>query len=183
MHLRHRARALTAALLVISACGWAGGMTSNAGVWASSQTDTVAARHHPSPTPTATPPPPTPKPTPPPTPRPTPSPAPVPTPTPTPPPTATPAPTATATPATAPGPLAQPAGASNVGTLPFAGEAIPGGSAQAIAIAPTPQQAAALADAGTPSQVQNSFLLLVLAFLALPLLLVMTLLATVLTRR
>ncbi len=112
----------------------------------------------------------------------------MPTPNPTPPPTGTPAPTASATPAahpdgTAPrGPVAQPAGAGDIGALPFAGEAFPGGSAQAIAIDPTPQQATA-ADPGTASDTQNFFLLLVLAVMALPLLLVMALLATVLTRR
>ena len=79
-------------------------------------------------------------------------------------------------------PVAQAAGASDIGTLPFAGEALPDGSAQAIAIDPTPQQATA-ADPGTASDTQNLFLLLVLAVMALPLLLVMTLLATVLTRR
>jgi len=168
MHLRNRARALAAALLVVGACGWVSGMTWNSGAWASSQTGSVAARPHPSPTPTATPPPPTPKPTPPPTPKPTPPPA--------PPPTAVPGPTATR------GPVAQAAGASDLGTLPFAGEALPDGSAQAIAIEPTPQQATA-ADRGTASDTQNIFLLLVLAVMALPLLLVMTLLATVLTRR
>jgi len=68
-----------------------------------------------------------------------------------------------------------------MGTLPFAGEPFPSGSAQAVAIAPEPQ-AASVADPGTPDT-QNVFLLLVLAVMALPLLLVMTLLATVLTRR
>jgi hypothetical protein len=112
----------------------------------------------------------------------------VPTPNPTPPPTATPAPTASATLAAVPattaprGPVAPAAGAGDIGTLPFAGEAFPDGSAQAIAIAPTPQQAMA-ADPGTASDTQSFFLLLVLAIMALPLLLVMTLLATVLTRR
>jgi hypothetical protein len=191
MHLRHRARALVAALLIVGACGWVSGMTWNGGAWASSQTGDVAARPHPSPKPTPTPPPtprPTPPPTPKPTPPPTPPPTPVPTPNPTPPPTGTPAPTASATPAAhpggtaPPGPVAQPAGAGDIGTLPFAGEAFPDGSAQAIAIDPTPQQATA-ADPGTASDTQNFFLLLVLALMALPLLLVMTLLATVLTRR
>src|SRR5439155_15081624 len=189
MHLRHRARALGAAMLVVGACGWLSGMTWNSGAWASSQTGTVAARPHPSPTPTATSPPPTPKPTPPPTPkptppptpRPTPAPSPEPTPNPTPPPTSTPPPTVPGGAATR-APVAQAAGASDIGTLPFAGEALPDGSAQAIAIDPTPQQATA-ADPGTASDTQNFFLLLVLAVMALPLLLVMTLLATVLTRR
>jgi len=90
-------------------------------------------------------------------------------------------------PATAPAgatqaPVGQPASAGDIGTLPFAGEPFPGGSAQAVAIAPEPQAASA-ADPGTPSDTQNFFLLLVLAVMALPLLLVMTLLATVLTRR
>ena len=169
MHLRHRARALAAAILLVGACGWLGGMTWNSGAWASSQTGSVAARPHPSPTPTATSPPPTPKPTPP------------PTPNPTPPPTSTPPPTVPGGAATR-APVAQAAGASDIGTLPFAGEALPDGSAQAIAIDPTPQQATA-ADPGTASDTQNLFLLLVLALMALPLLLVMTLLATVLTRR
>ena len=78
--------------------------------------------------------------------------------------------------------VAQPAGAGDIGRLPFAGYPFPDGSAQAIAIAPTPQQATA-ADPGTPSDSQNFFLILFLAVMALPLLLVMTLLATVLTRR
>src|SRR5256714_38559 len=123
------------------------------------------------------PPPPTPRPTPPPTP----APSPEPTPNPTPPPTSTPPPTVPGGAATR-APVAQAAGASDIGTLPFAGEALPDGSAQAIAIDPTPQQATA-ADPGTASDTQNFFLLLVLAAMALPLLLVMTLLATVLTRR
>ena len=80
------------------------------------------------------------------------------------------------------GSVAQPAGVGDIGTLPFAGNPFPNGSAQAFAIAPTPQQVTA-ADPGTPSDSQNFFLILVLAVMALPLLLVMTLLATVLTRR
>src|SRR5205807_1037680 len=89
-------------------------------------------------------PPPTPKPTPPPTPRPTPppTPSPEPTPNPTPPPMSTPPPTVPGGAATR-APVAQAAGASDIGTLPFAGEALPEGSAQAIAIDPTPQQATA----------------------------------------
>jgi hypothetical protein len=51
-----------------------------------------------------------------------------------------------------------------------------------VAIAPTPQAANA-ADTGAPADTQNLFLLVTVAVLALPLLLVMTLLATVLTRR
>src|SRR5436309_14372625 len=110
MHLRYRAPALAAALLLVGACAWLGGMTSNAGVWASSQPDSVAVRHHPSPTPTATPPPPTPTPTPPPTPRPTPA----PTPPPTPPPT--PAPTPSPTPAATHAPVAHPPGTTALRT-------------------------------------------------------------------
>ena len=67
-------------------------------------------------------------------------------------------------------------------SLPFTGAPPADGSAQAVAIAPTPQVANA-ADPGMPGETPNLFLLLMVAVLALPLLLVMTLLATVLTRR
>ena len=74
------------------------------------------------------------------------------------------------------------AGSDSVGTLPFAGGPPAQGSVQAVAIAPTPQAANA-ADVGAPADSQNLFLILTVAVLTLPLLLVMTLLATVLTRR
>jgi len=51
-----------------------------------------------------------------------------------------------------------------------------------VAIAPT-AQAANAADVASPADTPNLFLMLTVAMLALPLLLVMTLLATVLTRR
>ncbi|TMD24404.1 MAG: hypothetical protein E6I99_02875 [Chloroflexi bacterium] len=201
MHRRQRARTLVAALLFVAACGAVSATMSAGGAWASSQAVAVAARHRPSPTPTPTPPPPTPRPTP----RPTPptTPPPTPAPTPPPPPAPTPPPTSAATPPSTPPTIpaataavaaripaaaatsesvAQPAGVGDIGTLPFAGNPFPNGSAQAFAIAPTPQQVTA-ADPGTPSDSQNFFLILVLAVMALPLLLVMTLLATVLTRR
>jgi len=183
MHLRQRARALAAALLVVGACAWITGVIGAGGAWAATTSDVAVAKR----------PPPKPSPTPTPTPAPTPTRPPPPTATPiaTPPPTAAPPPppvsASTAAPAAANkaatvAPVAQPAGADNIGTLPFAGDPFTEGSAQAIAIAPTPQAAAA-ADPGTSSAPQDFFLLLVLAFMALPLLLVMTLLATVLTRR
>jgi hypothetical protein len=54
-------------------------------------------------------------------------------------------------------------------------------SAQAVAIGPS--EAAAAADAGATVDTQNLFWLVTAALLAIPLLIVMTLLATVLTRR
>jgi hypothetical protein len=57
------------------------------------------------------------------------------------------------------------------------------GSAQAVAIAPTPQSARTAADTGVPSDSPNLFLLFTLAIMAIPVLLTMTLIATVLTRR
>ena len=51
-----------------------------------------------------------------------------------------------------------------------------------MAIAPTPQAPSA-ADVAAPADTPNLFLILTVAVLAVPLLLVMTLLATVLTRR
>jgi hypothetical protein len=59
----------------------------------------------------------------------------------------------------------------------------PAGSAQAIAIAPSPQGARIAVDSGTPGDSPNLFLLFTLAIMAIPILLTMTLLATVLTRR
>jgi hypothetical protein len=55
------------------------------------------------------------------------------------------------------------------------------GSAQALAIAPTPQ--GARTDPGATGDTPNLFLWFTLAILAIPILLTMTLLATVLTRR
>src|SRR2546425_448597 len=137
-----------------------------------------AAHPHPSPTPT-----PTPRPTPTPTPRPTPTPTPVPTPTPTPPPTPQPTPPPTPPPTSAPtSPGVAVAGAAGAGRLPLAGAPPAEGSAQAVALAPTVQGANA-ADTGSPPDTQSLFLLMTLVLLGVPALLVMTLLATVLTRR
>jgi hypothetical protein len=69
-----------------------------------------------------------------------------------------------------------------LGTLPFTALA-PTGSAQAVAIAPTPQGARTAADTGAPGDSPNIFLLFTLAIMAIPILVTMTLLATVLTRR
>jgi len=57
------------------------------------------------------------------------------------------------------------------------------GAAQAIAIPPTVQAAANAADTGAPGDTQNVFLLFTVVLVAIPVLLTMTLLATVLTRR
>jgi hypothetical protein len=69
-----------------------------------------------------------------------------------------------------------------LGTLPFTALA-PTGSAQAVAIAPTPQGATTAADSGAPGDTPNLFLWFTVAIMAIPILLTMTLLATVLTRR
>ena len=74
------------------------------------------------------------------------------------------------------------AAAPDAGTLPFTGVA-PAGSAQAVAIAPTPQGARTAIDTGAAGDSPNLFLLFTLAIVAIPILLTMTLLATVLTRR
>ena len=76
-----------------------------------------------------------------------------------------------------------PAGAAEVAGLPFAGQAPVTGSAQAVAIAPTLGAAANAADTGAPGDTQNLFLLFTVVIMAIPALLTMTLLATVLTRR
>lgn len=52
-----------------------------------------------------------------------------------------------------------------------------------MAIAPTPQAVAAAADAGAAFDSQSLFWLITAVVMAIPLLIVMTLLATVLTRR
>jgi len=52
-----------------------------------------------------------------------------------------------------------------------------------VAIEPTPQGARTAADTGGPGDSPNLFLLFTVAIMAIPLLLTMTLLATVLTRR
>jgi hypothetical protein len=59
----------------------------------------------------------------------------------------------------------------------------PAGSAQALAIAPTPHGARTAADSGAPGDSANLFLIFTVAIMAIPVLLTMTLLATVLTRR
>jgi len=69
-----------------------------------------------------------------------------------------------------------------VGSLPFAGLPTTG-SVQAVAVAPTPQDARLVADTGNPGDSPSLFLFVMVAILAIPLLLTMTLLATVLTRR
>jgi hypothetical protein len=74
------------------------------------------------------------------------------------------------------------AAAPTLGTLPFTALA-PTGTAQAVAIAPTLQGAATAADSGAPGDTPNLFLWFTLAIMAIPILVTMTLLATVLTRR
>jgi hypothetical protein len=66
--------------------------------------------------------------------------------------------------------------------LPVTGPPRAEGSAQAVAVAPTLKPANA-ADTGGPADGQNLFLLVTVVLLGVPALLVMTLLATVLTRR
>ena len=74
------------------------------------------------------------------------------------------------------------ADATAAGRLPLAGAPPAEGSAQAVAIAPV-AQAANAADTGSPSNTQSLFWLMTAVLLGIPVLLVMTLLATVLTRR
>lgn len=52
-----------------------------------------------------------------------------------------------------------------------------------MAIAPTPQDASITADTSTPGDSPNVFLVLTVTVMAIPVLLTLTLLATVLTRR
>jgi hypothetical protein len=66
--------------------------------------------------------------------------------------------------------------------LPFSGGPPAEGSAQAVAIAPT-AEAFAATDTGAAFDSQNFFWLITAVVMAIPLLIVMTLLATVLTRR
>jgi hypothetical protein len=66
--------------------------------------------------------------------------------------------------------------------LPLAGAPPLESSVQAVALAPTAQAASAAAT-GSPSDTQSLFLLMTITLLGIPVLLVMTLLATVLTRR
>jgi hypothetical protein len=178
MDLRRRGLTLAAALVLILACAALGGVVVVGGAWASSPPTVEPMRTHPTPTPSGTA-----KPTP--TPRPTPTPTPRPTPTPTPRPTPTPTPVATPEPTPAPiAPTAAPiaADAGPAGTLPVAGPPPGDGSAQAVAIGPE-AKAANAADAGPPSETQSLLLLVSLVALGIPALFVMTLLATVLTRR
>ena len=65
--------------------------------------------------------------------------------------------------------------------MPAAGPPVEG-SAQAVAIAPTLKPADAV-DPGAPSDTQGLFLLVTIVLLGIPALLVITLVATVLTRR
>ena len=71
------------------------------------------------------------------------------------------------------------------GTLPITAPPPADGLAQAVAIMPAAQaaNAAVTADPQGPSDTQSLFLLVTLALLGVPALLLMTLLATVLTRR
>lgn len=75
--------------------------------------------------------------------------------------------------------MSDPAGSS----LPYTGPPIQDGSAQAIAIAPTARAQTAAADDPVPSDSQNLFWLMMLAVIAVPAFIVMTLVATVLIRR
>jgi hypothetical protein len=163
-----RLRALASATL----CALALVAASSAVVAASSSATTAAARHKPRPTPTATP---TPRPTPTPTPLPTRRPTPLPTPASgTPPPTPAPAPQPT-------GSLAQPA---DLGVAPpIAGGPVPDGSTQAVAIGASQEAANGLAVVAPPQNANSTVLVAVLVLMAIPGLLIMTLLATVLTRR
>ena len=68
-------------------------------------------------------------------------------------------------------------------SLPDTGPPTQDGSAQAVAIGPSGRAPAAAADATGPSDSQNLFWLIMLAAMAIPALLVMTLVATVLIRR
>jgi hypothetical protein len=65
----------------------------------------------------------------------------------------------------------------------LAGAGAADGSAQAAAIVPTPPAAARAVDTGAPGDNQNLLLLFTLGMVAIPVLLTMTLVATVLTRR
>lgn len=168
---RRRGRALAAALLVTGAIVAPATVATPRSAWAATAIQVSPARPHPTPTPKPTP---TPPPTPPPTPRPNPSPLPTPSPPPT------PLPSASPTPAPTEAPLPDPGAAA--GALPFTGVA-QAGSAQAVAIAPTTQGARTAADSGAPGDTPNLFLWFTLAIMAIPILLTMTLLATVLTRR
>jgi hypothetical protein len=72
--------------------------------------------------------------------------------------------------------------------LPLAGPPSAEGSVQTLAVAPTTPvaqaaNAANTADAGAPSDTQSLFFVVMVVLLGLPALLLMTLLATVLTRR
>ncbi len=173
MDLRQRGVTLTAAWIVVAVSAAFAGVVVSGQAWASSSATAAPLRGTPSPTPSGTPrPTATPRPTPTPTPRPTlfPTPTPVPTPvpieTPTPPPTSPPI--AAADPATGGPPLTGPPSADNAG--------------QKLAIAPTLKPADA-ADTGAPSETPSLFVVATLVLLGVPALVVMTLLATVLTRR
>ena len=71
------------------------------------------------------------------------------------------------------------------GSLPLTGPPAADASAQAVAMAPTPQVANAANATDQPgrSDTQSLFFLVIVVLLGLPALLLMTLLATVLTRR
>jgi len=161
MDRRWRGFMLVAALLLILACGAFGGVVTASGAWATSASPDNPARPHPSPTPTRTP-------------TPTPTPSPRPTPKPSAPPTPAPSPT----PMPTPSPSEAPTNAPTLSPVPQ-----PNGSAQAVAIDPTPQTARNAVDSNTPGDTPNLFLLFTVVIMAIPILLTMTLLATVLTRR
>jgi outer membrane biosynthesis protein TonB len=169
---RRRLLALGSALAIASVC-WMLASTTGPQAFASNP---PSAKHHPSPTPTPVPTPTT---------RPTLTPQPTPQPTPTPPP---PTPPPTAPPTTAPdalpsAPAAIPQPAPTGGSFPYLGGTSADGSAQAIMINPTPEAASDLTSGAGPSDTQNLFWLLIMAMLAIPGLIVMTLIATVLIRR
>ncbi len=173
MDLRHRGVMLAAALLMVAACGAIGSLVVSDQAWASSPATAPLIGLRPTPTPSPTT---TPHPTP--TPRPTPTPTPTATPTPPPTPLPTPAPTPVPTEAPAPPPPSQPV-AAEPGSVPVTGRE---GSAQAVAVAPT-LKAANAADTRGPDDPQTLFLVVTLVLLGVPALVIMTLLATVLTRR
>ena len=75
------------------------------------------------------------------------------------------------------------ASAPTLPPVPAAAGAEVDGSAQAVAIAPTQPAAANAVYTGAAGDTQNLLLLFILAVVTIPVLLTMTLLATVLTRR
>jgi hypothetical protein len=173
MDLRQRGVTLVAAGIVVAASLAFAGVVVSGQAWASGPATAAPLRGSPSPTPSGTPrPTATPRPTPTPTPRPTAAPTPTPAPTPVRTQTPTPPPTsplmAAADPAT--------------GGLSLTGPPLGDNSGQKVALAPTLKPADA-ADTGAPSETPSLFVIAALVLLGVPALVVMTLLATVLTRR